>query len=52
MESTDAVLTGGAPGFTMVEGISSLSKGDGRMGMVRDGADDHNGGLGMVTLLK
>ena len=36
----------------MVEGISSLSEGRGRTGMVGDGAEDHNGGLEMATLLK
>ena len=36
----------------MVEGVSSLSEDDDGTGMARDGADDCNGGLGIVTLLK
>ena len=52
MESADAALTGGVPGSTTVEGISSLSEGGGGTGMAGDGADDCNSGLGTVTLLK
>ena len=52
VESANAALTGGVPGSTTVEGVSSLSEGGGGTGMAGDGADDHNGGLGTVTLLK
>ena len=45
-------LTGGVPGLMMVEGVSSLSEGGGGTGMAGDGAEDCNGGLGTVTLLK
>ena len=45
-------LSGGVPGSTMVEGVSSLSEGGGRTGMVGDGAEDQSGGLGTATLLK
>ena len=33
-------LSGGVPGSTMVEGVSSLSEGGGGMGMAGDGAED------------
>ena len=36
----------------MVEGMSSLSEGKGGIGMIGEGAEGCNGGLGMVTLLK
>ena len=52
MGSTEIALTGGVPGSMMVEGVSSLSEGGGRTGMAGDGANDHNGGLEMMTLLK
>ena len=52
MESTDAALTGGVPGSTTMNRVFSLSEGGGRTGMAGDGAEDHNGGLGMATLLK
>ena len=45
-------LTGGVPRSTMVKGVSSLWEGGGGTGMVGDGAEDHSGGLGIVTLLK
>ena len=38
--------------FTAVKGVSSLSEGGGGIGMAGDRAEDHSGGLGMVTLLK
>ena len=52
VESTEIALTGGVPGFMMVEGVSSLSEGGGETGMEGDGAEDHSKGLGTVTLLK
>ena len=52
MKSTETALTGGGPRSTTVEGVSSLSKGGGRTGMAGNGAEDCNGGLGIVTLLK
>ena len=52
MEFTETALSGGVPGFTMVEGVSSLSEGGGETGMVGDRAEDHSGGLGTTTLLK
>ena len=52
MESAKAALTAGVPGFTTVEGVSSLSEDGGGTGMAGDGAEDHSGGLGTVTLLK
>ena len=52
MESTEAALTGGVPGSTMVEGVFFLSESGGRMEMAGDGAKNHNGGLGTATLLK
>ena len=52
MESADAALTGGVPGFTMVERVFSLSEGGDGTGMAGDGADDRCGGLGTATLLK
>ena len=52
MESTETALTGGVPRSTMVEGVSSLSEGNGGTGMIGNGAEDCSGGLGMVTLLK
>ena len=45
-------LIGEVPGFMMVEEVSSLSKGGGGTGMAGDGAEDHSGGLGTMTLLK
>ena len=45
-------LSGGVPGFTMVEGVSSLSEGGGRTGIAGDGVEDRSGGLGTATLLK
>ena len=33
-------LSGGVPGFMTVEGVSSLSEGGGRTGMVGDGVED------------
>ena len=45
-------LTGGVPGSMMVEGVFSLSEGGSGIGMAGDGAEDHSGGLGTVTLLK
>ena len=47
MDSTKAALTGGIPGSTMVERVSSLSEDGGRTGMAGDEAGDHN-----VILLK
>ena len=52
MESTETALTGGVPGSTMVEGVSSLSEGGGGTGMAGDGAEDCSGGLGTMSLLK
>ena len=52
MESADAALTSGVPGFMMIEGVSSLTEGGDGTGIAEDGADDHSGGLGIVTLLK
>ena len=52
MKSTDAALTGGVPGCMMVEGVFSLSKNGGRIGMVGDGAENCNGGLEIAILLK
>ena len=52
MESTETALTGGVPRSTMVEGVSSLSKGGDGTGMVGDGAEDHSSGLGTAILLK
>ena len=52
VESANAALTGGVPGSTTVEGVSSLLEGGGRTGMAGDEIDDHNGGLGTVILLK
>ena len=52
VKSADTALTGGVPGFTMVEGVSSLSEGGGRTGMARDGADNHSSGLETAMLLK
>ena len=52
VKSTEAALTGGILGSTMVEGVSSLLEGKGGIGMAGKGAEDHNGGLGMATLLK
>ena len=52
MEFANAALTGGVPGFMMVEGVSSLSEGGGETRMAGDGADNHNSVLGTVTLLK
>ena len=52
VESTEMTLTGGISRSTMVEGVSSLLEGGGGTGMVGDGAEDHSGGLGIVTLLK
>ena len=52
MESTKVALTSEVPGSTMVEGVSSLSEGGGGTEMAKDGAEDHNGGLGTATLLK
>ena len=52
VESTETALIDGVPGFMMVEGVSSLSEGDGRTRMVEDGAEDCGGGLGTVILLK
>ena len=40
VESTEMALSGGVPGSTMVEGVSSLSEGGGGMGMAGDGAED------------
>ena len=45
-------LSGGVPGFMMVEGVSSLSEGGGGTGMAGDRAEDQSGGLGTATLLK
>ena len=52
MKPTKMALSGGVPGSTTVEGVSSLLEGGGRTGMVGDGAEDHSGGLGTTTLLK
>ena len=52
MESTETALTDGVPRSTMVEGISSLSKGGDGTGMAGDGAEDCSGRLGTATLLK
>ena len=52
VESTETALTGRAFGSITLEGVSSLSKGGGGIGMAGDGAKDHSSGLGMVTLLK
>ena len=52
MEATKTALSGGVPGSTMVEGVSSLSEGGGGTGMAGDGAEDQSGGLGTATLLK
>ena len=52
MESTETALSGGVPGFTMVEGVSSLSEGGDETGMAGDRAEDRSGGLGTATLLK
>ena len=40
VESTETALSGGVPGSTTVEGVSSLSEGDGGTGMAGDGAED------------
>ena len=52
MESTETALTGGVPRSTTMEGVSSLSEGDGGIGMAGDGAENYSGGLGTATLLK
>ena len=52
MKSTETALTNGVPRSTMVEGVSSLSKGGGGTGMAGDGVEDRNRGLGTATLLK
>ena len=52
VESTEMALIGGVPGFMMVEGMSFLSEGSDGTRMAGDGAEDCNGGLGTVTLLK
>ena len=52
MESANAALTDGVSGFMMVEGVSSLSEGGSRIGMIGDRGDNYNGGLGTATLLK
>ena len=52
MESADTALTGGVPGFTIVEEMSSLSEGGGGTGMAGNGADNCSGGLETATLLK
>ena len=52
VESTKMALTGGVPGFMMVEGVSSLSEGGGGTKMAGDGAEDCSGGLRTVMLLK
>ena len=52
VESVDAAWTGRVPGFMTVEGVSSLSEGGGGTRIAGDGADNHNGGFGTVTLLK
>ena len=52
MESADAALTGGVSKSMMVEGAFSLSEGGGGTRMAGDGADNCNGGLEIVTLLK
>ena len=49
MESTKTAWTGGVPRSMTVEGVSSLFKGHGGIGMVGDGAEDHGSGLGTVT---
>ena len=52
VEATETALSGGVPGSTMVEGVSSLSEGDGRIGMAGDEAEDRSGGLGTAMLSK
>ena len=52
VKSTKTALTRRVPGFMMVKGVSSLSEGGDGTGMAGDGAEDHSGGLGTVTLLK
>ena len=52
MELTKGALTSGIPGSTMVEEISSLSKGGSRTGIAEDRAKDQSGGLETAMLLK
>ena len=52
MKSTETALTGGVPRSMTVEGVSSLSEGDGGTRMAGDGVEDCSRGLGTATLLK
>ena len=52
MESMEGTLTDEVSGSIIIKGMSSLSEGEGRTGMVEERAEDHSGGLGTVTLLK